>query len=431
MSHAQQSGALSKDLPGQHLPWLEAIREDAGTRFSSFGFPAPTEEEWRYTPLTGLAKKSFSGIFQLPALSAGHEALIEQERLDHCWSIVLVDGHYVAGLSRLEGLPEGVEFQSVSESLQSNSDRIEGLLQKIAADTRHRFVDFTSAFFRDGVFIAIPAGTVLQQPIQILHLSTRPEGLAVLRHLVSLGHHAEAQIIETYAGENGADYLTAVVTEISLAEGARLDHSKLQNESTQSYHFGGIYIHQHPASRLVQNHAGFGAALARTEIHSRLEKGSECELNGLCLSAGRQHTDTHTILDHQGPEGRSREQYRYIAAGRSRGVFSGRIVVNPLAQKTDAGMNCRNLLLSDDAEIDGKPQLEIHADDVKCSHGVTVGQLDMESVFYLQSRGIDEVSARNMLTFAFANEMVDKVENTELKALLLKELLARFPAMSL
>ncbi|MGR8935714.1 MAG: SufB/SufD family protein, partial [Gammaproteobacteria bacterium] len=205
---------------------------------------------------------------------------------------------------------------------------------------------------------------------------------------------------------------------------------KLQSEAEKAFHFGGTYVQQNRSARLYQHSFSFGALLARSEIHSDLDAAAECYLNGLYLGNKRQHTDNHTRINHRKPHGISREFYKGILDQRARGVFQGRVIVHEQAQKTDSEMNNRNLLLSADAEVDTKPQLEIYADDVKCAHGVTVGQLDEKSVFYLQSRCIDEPTARAMLTFAFANEMVDKVENESLKALLLKQLQAFFPAMA-
>jgi len=206
---------------------------------------------------------------------------------------------------------------------------------------------------------------------------------------------------------------------------------KAQLEAEKAQHFGGTYVKQAQDSRFVHHNFALGGGLARSDIHSDLETAAECSLNGLFVASKRQHIDNHTRINHLKPHGISREFYKGVLDDRARGVFQGRVIVAENAQRTDSEMNNRNLLLSADAEVDTKPQLEIYNDDVKCSHGVTVGQLEEKSVFYLQSRGVDEATARNILTFAFANEMVDKVENAELKGLLLNELLARFPAMSL
>jgi Fe-S cluster assembly protein SufD len=426
MDYAEHYQTVSTDLPGQSLSWLQALRTRANIDFSTSGFPSPREEEWRYTNITPIEKKRFT-----PKVSAGDPSaaaeLIQHHRLADTWSLVFVDGVYSAGHSRLTGLPESIQILPISEALERYPEKVHTMLQQAADCETHGFIAFNTAYFRDGAFIVIPDKQVPERPIQLLHVSTQAEGLSVLRHLISLGIHAQATVIETYVGEKETACLTAAVTEIDLAANAHLDHYKLQNESDRTFHFGGIYSDQKASARFRQHHAAFGGLMARTEIHSHLGQSAECDLDGLFLASGRRHLDTHTILRHHGAHAVSRESYRGIASERGRGVFSGRIVVDPQAQKTDAEMNNRNLLLSDDAEIDSKPQLEIHADDVKCAHGVTVGQLSAESIFYLQSRGIDESSARNMLTFAFANEMVEKIRHDGHRQQVRDALLANLP----
>jgi len=426
MHYAEHYQDVATDLPGQSLPWLQSLRSLARIDFTTHGFPSPREEEWRYTNITPIEKKRFS-----PSTGAGDsvkvEELIQQHRLTDAWSLVFIDGIYVAEQSRLGGVPDTVEVMPIAQALERCPKKVEAILQQVSRQESHGFIAFNTAYFRNGAFIDLTEGQVLEKPIQILHLSTQTEGLAVLRHLISLGTHAQATVFETYAGGKDAACLTAAVTEIDLAANAKLDHHKLQIESARSYHFGGIYARQQETARLHQHHAAFGGLMARTDIHSDLGQGAECHLDGLFLASGRGHLDTHTLLRHRGAHALSRETYRGIASERGRGVFSGRILVDKLAQKTDAEMNNRNLLLSDDAEIDSKPQLEIHADDVKCAHGVTVGQLSNESIFYLQSRGIDEPSARNMLTFAFANEMVERIEDQGHRQQVREALLAALP----
>lgn len=426
MNYAEHYRELAPGLPGGHLPWLQALRAEAEQRFSAGGFPSPREEEWKYTNIAPIEKKLFKPT--CPAAAGPvDKALIERYRLPEALCLVFVDGIYKGAWSDLVGLPEGVKLMSLAEALGRYPERVEAAFHRIAAKEDHGFVAFTTAWFRDGAFIHVPAGQVLTKPVQILHVSTRDEGLAVLRHLILLERNAEAKVVETYLGKEDTGYLTAAVTEISLGENAGLSHYKLQAETDKGYHFGGIYAEQARSARLRQHHSAFGGLLARTEIHSDLGQGAECELDGLFLASGRRHLDTHTRVRHGASNATTRESYRGIASERGRGVFSGRIVVEQDAQKTDAEMSSRNLLLSENAEIDSKPQLEIHADDVKCSHGVTVGQLDQGAVFYLESRGIDEASARNLLTFAFANEMVEKIRLDSLRQQVRAALLAALP----
>jgi Fe-S cluster assembly protein SufD len=416
---------LAQTLPGGDLPWLQAARAAAAGRFASGGFPSPREEEWKYTNVTALEKKRFAP--SPPSAPTIDEAWLEAQRLPGAWSLVLLDGRFAPGLSRLQGLPQNLIASSLAEALQLHPEQAQSLLGAVLAQESHGFIAFNTAYFSDGVFIDIPAGMVLPQPVQILHVSSQGESLANTRSLIHLGANAQACVVESFAGLEDAAYLTAAVTEIRLDGNAQLESYKIQTEASKAYHFGGIYAHLAPAARFHQFNLACGGLLARTEIHAELQRGAECELNGLFLAQGRQHTDSHTLIQHTEPHAQSRETYRGVLAGRSRGVFQGRIVVHPQAQKTSAEMSNRNLLLSQDAEIDAKPQLEILADDVKCAHGVSVGQLDAESVFYLQSRGVDTETARNMLTFAFANEMIEKIGLDSLRAQVRDRLLDLFP----
>lgn len=425
--YLERYATLADDLPGRNLPWLTAVRRAALAQFSAGGFPSPREEEWKYTNVAPIEKKLFE-----PSTDVSEETDLSEEFLAECyladaWVLILVDGHFRADYSRLEGLPEGLAIRGLSEALQNDPERVERLLGQTLPQKTHGFIAFNTAFFTDGAFIDIPKGVELKRPLQILHWSSRPDGLATTRNLIALGEHARAQVVESYFGNATTGYLTASLTEVALAEHACLVASKMQTESNKAYHFGGFYLAQARGSRLVHHNLAFGGLLARSEIHITLRSGAECELNGLFLGQGRQHVDNHTVIRHTEPHGTSRETYRGVLDGRARGVFQGRILVQPDAQKTSAEMNNRNLLLSEDAEIDTKPQLEILADDVKCSHGVTVGQLSPEAVFYLESRGVDRASARNMLTFAFANEMVEKIGLDSVRADAQTRLLRAFP----
>lgn len=416
----------SFDLPGQDLPWLAAIRQAARACFAAGGFPSPREEEWKYTNVSTLEKKRFAPLQNLtfPEID---EVWLSGLRLPDAWSLVLADGLFMPELSRLEGLPDGLVATGMAEALRAYPERVEARLGAAQDTASHGFLAFNTAFFADGAFVDIPAGLILEKPLHILHLRLRPEGLANVRSSVQAGANAQATLIETYAGIGDIAYLTAAVTEIVLGENAKLEHAKVQTETGKAYHFGGLYAKQARHSRFVQHNLAFGGLLARTEIATELATGAECELNGLFLGQGRQHLDSHTTIRHAEPHGLSRETYRGVLAERARGVFQGRILVQPQAQKTAAEMNSRNLLLSDEAEIDAKPQLEILADDVKCAHGVAIGRLDAESLFYLESRGVDRESARNMLTFAFAHSMIEKIGPDSLRAHAQDLLLQRFP----
>ena len=425
-NHIERYQTLANFLPGQNPPWLKTLRSVALGSFAASGFPSPREEEWKYTNVTALEKKLFEpSSASLP--TNVDKAWLETHQLADTWSLVLVDGHFDPLLSDFAGLPDKFIATGISEALKSHPDRVKNLLGTALTRESHGFLAFNTAYFSDGAFIEIPSGIILDKPIQILHVSARSEALANSRSLIGLGANSNAKIIETFVGLPGISYLTAAVTEIHIGENAGLDHYKLQVETDKAYHFGGVYVKQEKSSRFNQHNLSFGGLLARNEIHSELAIAAECEMNGLFLAKGRQHVDNHTLIHHTEPHGTSRETYRGVLADRARGVFQGRIIVHPQAQKTSAEMDNRNLLLSEDAEIDAKPQLEILADDVKCSHGVAIGQLEPESVFYLVSRGIDQETAKNMLTFAFANEMVEKIGLEPLHSRVQEHLLNLFP----
>jgi len=425
-NYIERYQSLASSLSGQNLPWLNTLRQLALGSFSASGFPSPREEEWKYTNVTALEKKLFAPS-SVSASATVDKEWLETHKLADTWSLVLVDGHFDPELSDLAGLPDEVIATGISSALENQPDRVKALFGTSLGTESHGFLAFNTAYFSDGAFIGIPDDVNLQKPIQILHVSTRNEALSNTRSLIGLSKNAEAKLIETFVGLPGISYLTAAVTEIHLSENAGLDHYKLQVETDKAYHFGGVYVKQEKSSHFNQHNLSFGGLLARNEIHTELAMAAECEMNGLFLAKNRQHVDNHTLIHHIEPHGISRETYRGVLADRARGVFQGRIVVHPQAQKTSAEMNNRNLLLSEDAEIDAKPQLEILADDVKCSHGVAVGQLDPESIFYLVSRGVDRETAKNMLTFAFANEMVEKIGLESLRGRVQEHLLNLFP----
>ncbi|WP_020160787.1 Fe-S cluster assembly protein SufD [Methylobacter marinus] len=417
--------SIAPALPGQSLTWLQQLRSEALASFSVHGFPSLREEDWRYTNVSAIEKKLFKPVAGLTAGTVDADWL-RQHQLEDAWSIVLVDGHFSAALSVLDGLPESVSLMSMAEALSAQSALLERYLGRAVAGEDNSFIAFNTAWFTDGLFVHVPAGQALAKPVQLLHVVTQAETLAATRHVVIIDDMAEAQVIETFVGL-GQAYLSAAVTEVFVGPNADLTLYKQQSESDKAYHFGGIYVKQARDARFRHHNFAFGSLLARNDIHADLDHASECELNGLFVGGKRQHIDNHTRINHLEPRGSSREVYKGVLDDRARGVFQGRVIVAQDAQNTDSEMNNRNLLLSDDAEIDTKPQLEIYADDVKCGHGVTVGQLDEKSIFYLQSRCVDEETARNMLTFAFANEMVDKVKIKDLHDRLLEQLLARFP----
>lgn len=423
--YAAEYSNIAPILCGQSLLWLEEQRLKALSQFSEQGFPSSHEEEWRYTNVSAIEKKKFSPTINKTKNLVDIEWL-KLYQLQEAWSVVLVDGHFSAELSSLEDLPVDVLVMGMADALQKLPETLENYINQSVNIDENSFIAFNTAWFTDGLFVSVNAKRILEKPIQVLHVATQQDVLAATRTVIILDKMAEASIIETYVGYNNA-YLSSTVTEVFVGQNAHLTLYKMQCESEKAYHFGGIYVKQDRDAHFTHHNFAFGALLARSDIHTDLDHASECELNGLYLGVKRQHIDSHTRINHIKPHGISRELYKGVLDNRARGVFQGRVIVAKDAQQTDSQMNNRNLLLSDDAEADSKPQLEIYADDVKCGHGVTVGQLDEKSIFYLQSRCIDEEVARNILTFAFANEMVDRIKIKVLHEMILEQVLIRFP----
>lgn len=280
----------------------------------------------------------------------------------------------------------------------------------------------------DGAYLHFGRGKVLDEPVHLLFLSTEADGASHARNLIVAEQGAQATVIEHYAGVDDSVYFTNVVTRIFTDSNAAITHHKLQQESAGAFHFAGIHAVQQRDSRLESHSFSLGGALARNDITTTFDAhGCEATLNGLYLVDGLQHVDNHTRIDHRQPNGTSREHYRGVLGGRSHAVFNGRVIVQPGAQKTNAYQANHNLLLSRDAEVDTKPELEIYADDVKCNHGATVGQLDEAQLFYLRSRGIEEAMARNLLVHAFAHDVIERIRVASLRTRLEQILMARLP----
>ncbi len=412
-------------LPGFSLDWLSCLRSKAFDHFSDTGFPSLREEEWRYTNVSAIEKKLFSPQLKSDNPDINQEYL-DRYKLDGAVCMVLVNGCFSKELSDLDKLPENATIMSMTDAIEQQPGLLENYLGKAVTHEEHGFVAFNTAWFSDGLLVHVPANQIVEKPIQLIHLVTQADLMVTTRNIFLLYEMAKVEIIETFVGEEDA-YLSAAVTEVFVGNNAELTLSKIQNESDRAYHFGGTYVRQSRDSRFKHHNFVFGSLLARNDIHTDLGVAAECDLNGLYLGINRQHIDNHTRINHMKPHSISRELYKGVLNQRARGVFQGRVYVAEDAQKIDSQMNNRNLLLSKEAEADTKPQLEIYADDVKCAHGVTVGQLEEQSIFYLQTRGVDKESARNILTFAFANEMVDKVKLNSLHGLLMGLLLERFP----
>lgn len=403
--------------PGQP-EWLGELRGEALEHFDALGFPHPRLEEWRYTNVAPFTRVPFRPA-PMGAAAPRREALpaydlggIESVRL------AFVNGRFSPDLSELGGLPGGVTVGPLSALLTSRPELLEEHLNLSREPRGNAFAALNTAFLEDGAAVVLPPGTEVEQPIHILYVSVPGEGpvRSHPRTLVVAGAGSRATVLECYAGPEGGLYFTNPLTQIVAAEESSLEHLKIQRESEEAFHVGSVSIRQKGDSEVRSLNYSVGAALARTDIHVSLDaEGATCELDGLYLARDEQHADTRITVDHAVPRCSSHELYKGILAERGTGVFNGRIIVRPDAQQTDASQSSKALLLSDEVEVHAQPQLEIHADDVKCSHGSTIGRLDEDALFYLRSRGLAAGEARRLLTLAFASEVLTGVSSEPLR----------------
>ena len=393
--------------------WLQALHKGGIAHFAELGFPTREHEEWRFTNVGAIARMPLEGL-DAPGAKVKEKEL---ERFSFpgfkARRLVFVDGFFSKELSsKLPPSNKGLRILSLEEAARGNFPFISHHLARYARYDDNPFAALNTAFVRDGAVIVIPARQVEEEPIHLIYLTTgaKPNTMTNPRTLIIAQTGSQAKVLEHYVSLGDAAVLTNAVTEIVVEENALLEHCKIQEESLRSYHVATIQTHQGRASNLVSHSISMGAALARNTITCALEgEKIECTLNGLYLGADDQLVDHHTAIHHNQPNCNSHEYYHGILDGKSTGVFNGKIFVRPEAQKTDAKQNNKNLLLSDDATVNTKPQLEIFADDVKCTHGATIGQLDEESIFYLRARGIGLETARKMLLHAFASEIVNRI----------------------
>jgi Fe-S cluster assembly protein SufD len=384
-------------------PKYQPLRQAARERFALVPLPTTRTEDWRFTNIAPLLETAY----QLPQgeLTIDLKLLPARPTPDTI-RLVFANGRYAMELSSLKTVPPEVQVGSL---VDARPDRLP--IAQIATDMDNVFAALNTSFLREGACIVIPDGKVVEPTIEIIHLS-RPETRPVVTHprvLIVAGKNAQATIVERYVGEGA--YFTNAVTEIALAEHAIVDHVKVQQESGSAYHVATTQVAQGARSTFSTHYLSLGGLLTRNEVRVRFDgEHAEATVNGLYLAGGKQHVDNFTVIDHAQPNCASHELYKGILNDRAHGVFNGKIFVRKDAQKTDAKQTNKVLLLSDDATINTKPQLEIFADDVKCTHGATIGQLDEAQLFYLQSRGIPLNAARRLLTFAFANDVVGRVK---------------------
>ncbi|MGI8906672.1 MAG: Fe-S cluster assembly protein SufD [Candidatus Sumerlaeaceae bacterium] len=405
---------------------LKEVRRSAINRFSKLGLPNTRQEDWRFTSVAPLAQHQFQ--VATPGAQADLDGT-NYKLLSGLTSIrmVFVNGFFSAELSKLDGIPSGVTVGSLQRSLEARPPAIERYLTKLITDPDHPFVALNTAMFQDGAYVHVLENAVIEEPIHLLFLATSPAGAIVShpRNLIVAERHSQATIVETYAGVDGEIYLTNAVTEVAVAQDAVIDHYRYQQESRSAFHFNTLEIKQERASNFSTQAVTFGGGLVRNDISFTLAgEGCLSTMNGLYQIGGKQHVDNHTRIDHAHPRCESHEFYKGILDGQARGVFNGKIMVRQIAQKTNAKQTNRNLLLSQQALINTNPQLEIFADDVKCTHGATIGQLDKTQLYYLRARGIPMEEARRILTYAFANDVVEKIKLEPLRVELERQVLS-------
>ncbi len=411
--------AFTGNGAGQAPAWLSALRARGIARFGELGFPTTHLEEWRFTSVAPIVVTPFA----LP--HAGGASPAERDLAAFLLPgagqhrLVFVNGRFAPALSATAGLPAGVTAMSLAEALARDPERVRAHLGTSGADAASAFAALNTAFLADGAYVHVAAGTVVTEPLQILFAATA-EAEPVVAHartLIVAERLAQVAVVESYAGAEGARYLTNAVTEVVAGEGARAEVYRIQRESLGAYHVATTHTRQGRDSVVHVHPVAFGGALARHDLTAVLDgAGASCLLNGLYLGDGAQHFDHHTVIDHAQPHAESHEYFNGVLDGRSRGVFNGRIIVRPGAQRTDSKQTNNNLLLSEEARADSQPQLEIYADDVKCTHGATLGPLDEKALFYLKSRGLGAAEARALVTYGFAAEILGRMAIPELRA---------------
>jgi len=425
---------------GARPAWLAAARRTAIERFRTLGFPTRRDEDWHFTSAAPIVEAEFTPLRGAAGASTGVD--VRPHELEPFlfgrpdWSrLVFVDGQFVAELSNTT-VPDRVRLASLAEAIDAGPSLVRAQLSSIADIERNAFAALNTALFTDGAFVHVPAGVSLDEPLHVLYVSTAEaaKGVSYPRTLVVVGDRARASLVESYVAVGDATYFTNAVTELRLGEGAHLAHVRVQRESNRSYHVGLSQAQQARDSRYTSFSFATGAALSRANIYTSLAgQGAEVTLDGLYLVDGTQHVDHQTRIEHVAPHCSSHEVYKGILDGSAHGVFNGKVYVHPEAQKTDGKQTNNNLLLSADAQVDTKPQLEIFADDVKCTHGATVGRLDEVALFYLKSRGLPADTARTLLTYAFAADVLQRIADSAVRETLQQVVRARFvdtPAMA-
>ena len=417
-AYRDQFAAFSKNGGGAGPAWLPALRRRAFDRFAAAGFPTTHDEDWHYTSVAPIAETPFA---RLPKMTPQpHANAVADLFISPAWRrMVFVNGHFAPALSDIGGaLPDGVRVLTLGAALAEDPTFVESRLAAMASVEGNVFTALNTALAPDGLVVRVPANAALDQPLHVLWIADEnARGAAIFpRVLVDAGANSRLAIIENFAGRGAERYFTNSVTEIRMGDGARVEYYRLQRETAAAYHVGTVQATQGKDSTLHALSFASGGHLSRINVYTTLgQPGSEARLNGLYLLDGDQHCDHQTYVHHAAEKCASRELYKGILDGASHGVFNGKVLVDPVAQQTDGKQTNHALLLSERARVDTKPQLEIFADDVKCTHGATVGRLDDTTLFYLKSRGIGRDTARALLTYAFAAEVLESIEIADLR----------------
>lgn len=428
--YANELDAARSMLPGSDIDWLNETRDKALQELRTQGLPTQRIEDWKYTSIRPLEKRQFKLLKEADDsvdAQSFHQHLCKQ--MD-CHLMVFVDGRYSSSLSQLQTLPDGLSIKDLATALREDTDLVKSHLGSAADMTRNGFAAMNAAFMSDGVVIQIDNNTSVDLPIHLMFLASdkQEELTSQTRILVLAGDNSQATIIESFSAQQDNVYFNNITTEVKLGSNANVEHYKVQQESKKAFHIATLQVDQQRDSTFTSHSVSLGAQLARNDINSYMgDEGATCNLYGLYVADGRQHTDFHTRIDHAKPHCTSNEFYKGILDGHSRAVFNGQVHVHPDAQKSDAQQSNNNLLLSKDAEVDTKPQLEIYADDVTAAHGATVGQLDDNMMFYLRSRGIDYNAAHALLVYGFAHSVIEKMSLEPIRKHLESVLVNRIP----
>ena len=394
--------------PASNVNWLDSLRNTAMERFSELGFPSVKDEEWKYTNVAPIARMNLQEKTASADLDVADLAVPEAVESQ----LVFVNGKFQRDKSSVAALPDGVIAINLVEACGSEPDAlVREHLARSADYVSSGFTALNTSFISEGAFIHVPRNIEVRQPIHLLFISDGAQAVTFPRVLIVAEENSRATIVESYLGAGGTEYFTNAVVEVVLKDGAKLEHYKVQREGSDAFHVATTVAELGGNASYNATTLNLGAKLSRHDVRSIMDhEGAECWLDGLYLVTGNQHTDTHSVIDHRKPHCTSHQLYKGILDGKSRAVFNGKIFVRHGAQKTDAMQTNKNLLLSNEARVDTKPQLEILADDVKCAHGAAVGQIEEDELFYLETRGIHPDLARNLLTYGFAEEVIGKIK---------------------